>query len=122
VEARAIYDEVQKDNPGLQISATHWNSLCWYGSLLGNPQDVMDACEQAVRLDPKNSGIRDSRGLARALTNNITGAIEDFRFYIESKPPLERRNQREGWIKDLLQGKKPAEVFTDEEKKVLLDQ
>jgi regulator of sirC expression with transglutaminase-like and TPR domain len=38
----------------------------------------MDACERAVALAPDDGQIRDSRGLARAMTGNIEGAIEDF--------------------------------------------
>jgi Flp pilus assembly protein TadD len=38
----------------------------------------MSACEKAVALAPKNGEFRDSRGIARALTGNKQGAIEDF--------------------------------------------
>ena len=42
----------------------------------------MYACEKAVAKMPGNAGFLDSRGFARALTGNTTGAIEDFQAVI----------------------------------------
>jgi hypothetical protein len=52
----------------LQILPKSWNNLCRYGSLNGSAKEVMFACEKAVNLAPNNVYIRDSRGIARALT------------------------------------------------------
>jgi tetratricopeptide (TPR) repeat protein len=73
-EALAGYAKVQRLDPALDISVLFWNSLCWFGSLWGYAAEVMDACKKAVALDPENGNIRDSRGLARALTGDIEGA------------------------------------------------
>ena len=54
----------------------------------------------------------DSRGLARALTGNTQGAIEDFQAYVDSSEFTEEsRNQRKQWLKLLKKDKNP---FTDE--------
>jgi len=82
----------------------------------------MFACEKAVNLSPNDGNIRDSRGLARALTGNYSGAIEDFEAYIkwtydeDHKAYIkwiddeDHKAQRQGWVKVLKAGKNP---FTD---------
>src|SRR5207237_9728450 len=74
-KAVATYAEAQTLDPTIEIPATVGNNLCWWGSLWGHPAEVMEACETAVALEPENGKFRDSRGLARALTGNIAGAI-----------------------------------------------
>jgi regulator of sirC expression with transglutaminase-like and TPR domain len=64
-----------------------------------------------VKLAPNNAYIRDSRGLARALTGNFKGAIEDFQVFIESTDDADVKAQRESWVKDLQAGNNP---FTPE--------
>ena len=80
-EALAAYAKAQTLDP-TQISGQSWNELCWHGSLWGHAADVMRACEQAVTLAPEDGGVRDSRGLALALTGDIEGAIADFQAFI----------------------------------------
>jgi hypothetical protein len=104
---------------GLQVNAKTWNSLCWFGSTYNQAAKVLFACEQAVTLEPQNAGYLDSRGLARALTNNIPGAIADFTAYINATDNAERKAQRQTWISDLQAGKNP---FTPEVLKSLCDQ
>ncbi|WP_017316567.1 nSTAND1 domain-containing NTPase [Mastigocladopsis repens] len=116
-EAVAAYAEAQKVDPKVEIDANSWNSLCWYGSLHRRAADVMFACEKAVQLAPGDGNIRDSRGLARALTGNTQGAIEDFEAFIAQVDDKEIKSQRQRWVKDLRAGKKP---FTEEELKKLL--
>ncbi len=67
----------------------------------------MQACEKAVTLAPKNEEFRDSRGIARALTGNKQGAIEDFQAFIKSADSDEGKKQRQGWIDALKAGKNP---------------
>jgi uncharacterized protein with WD repeat len=117
-QALAAYAEVQKLDPNLKISRESWNTLCWLGSLHGHAADVIDACEKAVALDPENGGSRDSRGLARALSGNRAGAIEDFEAFVAWSDNEEDRLKRQRWINDLRAGKNP---FTPEEIKALLD-
>ncbi|HAA29589.1 MAG TPA: hypothetical protein DCE56_20235 [Cyanobacteria bacterium UBA8553] len=73
----------------------------------------MQACENAVTLAPTNEEFRDSRGIARALTGDKQGAIEDFQAFLASTDlNEERKKQRQGWIDALKAGKNP---FTPEE-------
>ena len=110
-DALTTYENAQKFDPNLQILPKSWNNLCRYGSLNDSAKEVMFACEKAVKLAPNNVYIRDSRGIARALTNDKPGAIADFQAFVNS-PGIskEYKEQRQGWIKDLKAGKNP---FTD---------
>ena len=73
--------------------------------------EVMPACEQAVALQPDNGGRRANRGLARALTGDVAGAIADFETYVAWERRDGRRAQREGWLNALRAGENP---FTPE--------
>jgi tetratricopeptide (TPR) repeat protein len=111
-EALIAYREAQRLQPTWKLYAKSWNTLCRYGSLHGQAAEVMKACENAVTLAPKNGWIRDSRGIARAVTEDTAGAIEDFQLYIKWTGSDKLKKQRQGWIKDLKAGKNP---FTKEE-------
>jgi O-acetyl-ADP-ribose deacetylase (regulator of RNase III) len=111
-KAVAAYAEAQKLDPTIEIPANVGNNLCWWGSLWGHAADVIDACETAVALEPENGKFRDSRGLARSLTGNIAGAIEDFHAFVDWTDNEEKRLQRQRWIDALRAGDNP---FTEEE-------
>jgi WD40 repeat protein len=108
--ALAAFKEAQKLDPKVEISAVYsWNALCWFGSLNNGANLVLDACEKAVTMaspDDKG-GFQDSRGVARALTGNIEGAIEDFQAYISWTENDEEKAQRQGWIESLRAGNNP---------------
>ena len=108
-EALQAYQNAQER--GASIPARAWNWLCWYGSLWGHAAEVMAACEQAVALAPDLENIRDSRGLARALTGDVAGAIDDFEAFVAWTTSDRRRAQRQGWIDALRAGQNP---FTPE--------
>jgi cytochrome c-type biogenesis protein CcmH/NrfG len=111
-DALAAYQEAQRLKPTWKIPAYSWNILCRYGSLHREADAVMQACEKAVTLAPKNGEFRDSRGIARALTGNKPGANEDFQAFIKSTDSdEEEKKQRQGWIDALKAGKNP---FTQE--------
>ncbi len=61
------------------------NNLCWIGSIDGFAELVLPACEYAVKNADYYSvtHYQDSRGLARALTGDIEGAISDFQALID---------------------------------------
>jgi tetratricopeptide (TPR) repeat protein len=118
-DASAAYTEAQKLDPKVEISADSWNTLCWDGSLRGYAKQVMFACEKAVALTPDDGNYRNSRGLARALTGNTKGAIEDFQAFIASTKDKEDKSQRQRWVNALRAGSNP---FTPEELKRLLNQ
>jgi len=105
------FNKALERDPNLEISARDWGVLCWFGSLHRRAEDVMFACQKAVSLAPDNEVIRDSRGLARALTGDIQGAIDDFQFYVNRTYNEERKSQVQGWIEQLQAGDDP---FTDE--------
>ncbi|MDJ0706536.1 MAG: hypothetical protein QNJ46_24970, partial [Leptolyngbyaceae cyanobacterium MO_188.B28] len=113
-KAIAKFQEVQALVPDMELNpvqASSWNALCWYGSLQGYASDVMFACEKAVKLDPNNGSIIDSRGLARAITGNTQGAIDDFQTFINWTVNPSKKALRQTWIKALEQGENP---FTEE--------
>lgn len=78
----------------------------------------MDACERAVMIAPSDlkDGLRDSWGLAKAMVGNYSGAIEDFKTYIEwskANNMYEKFGQkREEWIKALEAGNNPFDAKT----------
>ncbi len=118
-EAISAYTQAQKFAPTVEISADSWRSLCQYGSPRGYAADVMFACEKAVALAPDDGGIRGRRGVARALTGNTKGAIEDFQAFIATIQDQKRKAQRQRWVNALRAGKNP---FTPEDIKSLLNQ
>jgi hypothetical protein len=73
----------------------------------------MPACERAVSLAPSSSlaNWRDSRGVARAITGDYAGAIEDFQALVDRAKQNGQSDtlgsQREGWIATLKTGKNP---------------
>lgn len=60
---------------------------------------------------PSAPYIRDSRGLALALTGNYPGAIEDFQFFVDHGQGEEYIVKRQQWIAQLKAGRDP---FTPE--------
>jgi hypothetical protein len=111
-EAMEEYRTAQDREARLTITAFDWNQLCWNGSLWEHAADVMAACERAVELAPDHGGHRDSRGLARALTGDVAGAIDDFEAFVAWTGGTTRdRAQRLDWIDALRAGEDP---FTPE--------
>ncbi|MEI7989205.1 MAG: SUMF1/EgtB/PvdO family nonheme iron enzyme, partial [Chloroflexota bacterium] len=120
--SRAYIRAHNGDTEGAVSDATHatetnpqdsegWNSLCWLGSLSGRALQVINACDQAIALDPANGNYQDSRAVARALNGDKKGAIEDFNNYIawsKANGGAEKeRNERLEWKKSLEKGKNP---------------
>ncbi|MEM9219916.1 MAG: tetratricopeptide repeat protein [Cyanobacteria bacterium P01_F01_bin.150] len=110
-EAITALNTVMEIDPNSTSAAWEWNAVCWKGSLSGAAQKVLNACENAVDLNAEDGNIRDSRGLARALTGDVEGAIADFQFFIEQTNDEEERSLRQQWIKSLNAGENP---FTSE--------
>ncbi|WP_054464996.1 TIR domain-containing protein [Planktothricoides sp. SR001] len=119
-EALAKYKEAQKLDAQLkQSDISDLNNLCRYGSLRGYAAELMSACEMAVTRDPNHGGIRDSRGVARALTGDYAGAISDLEAFIKWTNNDESKAQRQGWVDALKKGKNP---FTEEVLQELLEE
>jgi tetratricopeptide (TPR) repeat protein len=115
-EAIQAYNKALSLDPNLEISAKSWNTLCQYGSLHGRAADVLYAGENAVTLEPDNKWYQESRGLARALTGDLAGALTDFQAVLDSgalddySDDVKQRRQR--WVEALKAGNNP---FTPEE-------
>ena len=71
----------------------------------------MATCERAVASAPDDGGKLDSRGMARALTGDYSGAVEDFRRSLEWGPKNgqseERIRQRQDRIQTLQANQHP---------------
>jgi hypothetical protein len=120
--ASAAYMSAQKLDPHYLVDAAYWNTLCRAGVLRGQLNTVQAACGRAVAQAPDNAQYRDSRGLARALNGDSTGAIEDFTAYIswaiDAGADTNAATQREQWITTLKAGGQP---ITDDVLKQLLE-
>lgn len=92
------------------------NSICWDQAIFGHGGSALPACERAVSLAPDDPEIRDSRGVARALTGDYAGAIEDFEYYVEAmgagSSVDEWVEQRKAWIAELKKGRNPLDEET----------
>jgi regulator of sirC expression with transglutaminase-like and TPR domain len=62
-------------------------------------------------LKPNDSYIQSIRGLARALTGDYQGAIDDFQILVDTIKNEEEKARFEGWIETLKKGENP---FTSE--------
>lgn len=113
--ALELYRRARERSERLHVNPALWNDLCWFGSLHGRAEQVLFACERAVERLPASAASsehranhRDSRGLARALTGDVDGAIEDFRAAVEQwKPGTSGVHMRQGWIEELRAGENP---------------
>jgi WD40 repeat protein/tetratricopeptide (TPR) repeat protein len=95
------------------------NALCWLGALHNRPtDDVAATCERAVALCPSASN-RDSRGIVRALRDDLEGAAEDFRVYVDwargRDVPRSQWSKRERWASVLEEGGNPIDAAELEE-------
>ena len=89
----------------------NWLKLCEFGSGNNQAQDVMFACEKAVKLNPNDSYTQSIRGLARALTGDYQGAIDDLKVFVDDIKTKKNKARFEGWIETL---KKRENPFTND--------
>lgn len=104
--------ELRDDDPEL------YHGLCRYGMLAGIASDVLEGCDRAVKLSDGRAEYRDSRGLARAVTGDYEGAIDDFSHFVahaEAAGLAVESDLRSAWIADLQAGRNPIDplVLTD---------
>ena len=102
---------VQALQPPLQQSLAEvdrsWNLLCWQGSLQGYAAEVMFACDNVSALFASNYSFLNSRGLARALTDDTKGAIEDLKAFVAVTLDASVKAQYQECIYTLEQGVNP---------------
>jgi hypothetical protein len=81
--------------------------LCRWSALLGEAKGAVAACDSALKLLPSDGMALDSRGLARAITGDLSGAKSDFEKSTEWLSDVEWRKQRRLWIEALQNGRNP---------------
>ena len=77
------YQDAQAIDTGLEIALWIWDLLCWFGSLHNQVSEISFASEKATQSNADFLISRDTRGLVRALTGDLQGAIEDFESVLE---------------------------------------
>jgi uncharacterized protein YjbI with pentapeptide repeats len=117
------YQDAQTIDTGLEIATWIWDLLCWFGSLYNQAEEILFASDKATHSDPDWTIYRDTRGLVRALTGDLQGAIDDFEFVTNtlanggyrsphrSLDQGEDKRQRQLWLEALRLGHNP---FTPE--------
>jgi len=102
-------------DPSLEMTAYDWNLLCRYGSLWGRANEALVHCDQAISMEAK-ADYYDSRGIARALSGDYEGAIEDFLVFAKAYDSRAGRAdevaQRVEWIEGLEEGRNPLDEAT----------
>ena len=115
-KALAAYDKAQELYPEIEISGPSWNTLCRFGSPWGYAKQVMFACEKAVLLNPEHGLAHNSRALARALSGDYAGAIEDYQFFIQWSQEVDKYLHyiplRKGWVAKMQAGRNPFDEET----------
>jgi uncharacterized protein YjbI with pentapeptide repeats len=121
--AMQAYQNAQLIDTGLEIDANTWDLLCWVGALYNQAADILYASEKATHAKPDSPIYRDTRGLVRALTGDLQGAIEDYQSVLEKVDRFKAFNntyrsvnfgdaeQIREWLKALQLGENP---FTPE--------
>jgi uncharacterized protein YjbI with pentapeptide repeats len=121
--AMQAYQNAQLIDTGLEIDANIWDLLCWVGALHNQAAEILYASEKATHARPGSPNYRDTRGLVRALTGDLQGAIEDFQSVLDQlgdnkrytnsyrSVGFEDAQQRRAWLKALRLGENP---FTPE--------
>ena len=77
------YQKAQLIDTCLEIDADIWDLLCWVGALHNQAKIILFASDKATHSNPDFPVYRDTRGLVRALTGDIQGAIADFESVME---------------------------------------
>jgi len=113
------YQKAQLIDTGLEIDADIWDLLCWVGALHNQAKIILFASDKATHSNPDFPVYRDRRGLVRALTGDIQGAIADFESVLEKvgenkrylglyrSVGFEDAEQRREWLKALRLGENP---------------
>ena len=105
--AFTVMDAVSLAHAPVTFSALTWNGLCWWGSLKGQAKRAQVACDAAVAPDTTNLGIRDSRGLQRALAGDLNGARDDFAYVVANVASGSFKDLRSEWLSALRAGQNP---------------
>jgi tetratricopeptide (TPR) repeat protein len=107
IVSRTVATFLSAESRDSVVEAGAWNNLCWFGSLVGASSEALSACERGVAVSGGSITIRDSRGVARAMTGDFPGAIDDFNAFVNSDPEHRHANTRRTWIAELEAGRNP---------------
>ncbi|CCQ49135.1 MULTISPECIES: hypothetical protein [Crocosphaera] len=115
-QALIAYKTAEEFYPELKIDSESWLTLCLRGTLNKQVNDVLFACENAVKTSTEKDEIelaKGVRGIAKALTGNFDDAIKDLEILISNPNILdyELKTKFKQWIETLKKGENP---FTDE--------
>jgi WD40 repeat protein len=115
-EALKLVARVGELNAMAEIPPPAWDRLCWEGSLAGRAADLIEVCDRAVAAAPGDGLFQESRGLARALAGDLSGAAADFKAYVawaQTRGIDEGRiAKRREWIAALEGGRSPFDDAT----------
>jgi WD40 repeat protein len=115
-ESQTSLAEAQKIGDTDEIGVELWSRVGWLGTIWGESGDFLYASDQAVARDPSWPAARDTRGVARALSGQLAGALEDFEAFVKTAEAGELKSRRLRWIDALKKGQNP---FTREELQAL---
>ena len=105
-----LFDKARALDAKERINSYSANELCWRALQRGYAKRALRVCNAVVADDADNWMARDSRGVARLLTGNTAGAIEDFEFYVKKSDREDSVKQRKRWIARLKSGWRPQSV------------
>lgn len=106
-EAMSAYRMAQSLDPRPARTASFWLPLCWYGSLWEHAAEVLWTCDHVVAVAPTQAWARAARGIARALTGDIQGALDDLSASAERTMSDQERSERRAWVAALRAGRNP---------------
>jgi TonB family protein len=106
-EAMSAYRVAQALDPRPARAASFWLPLCWYGSLWEQAAEVLWTCDHMVAVAPTQGWGRDARGIARALTGDTQGAIDDLSAFANWTMSDQERSERLAWVASLRAGQNP---------------
>jgi hypothetical protein len=108
-------DGALRDARAIEGAATRlaktWDTACRWGALWNRASDVLGECDRAAALSGEHPLVLNSRGIARALTGDTAGAIEDLEAYAAWTEDEDLAAKRREWVGQLRNGGQP---LTDE--------
>lgn len=109
IEAKAI-------NPNVEIHSYYYDVFCQYGSLWKQASAVLKQCDLAVDTSDNWPFYRRDRAIARAMTKNYNGAIDDLYAYLtwikDGSQDEEQIRTVESWITALKEERNPFDLDT----------
>jgi tetratricopeptide (TPR) repeat protein len=87
-DAIAQFDAIVADKTADEMKVAALNGRCWNRALLKQELDkAMADCNQALRIDPRNPDVLDSRALVHLRRGELDLALADYDAAIKAQPP-----------------------------------